>query len=423
MKKLLVIITMLLSIGLMVACADNQAHYENGEPYATATDPTPEPVPPTPEPTYEPEEEQDDELEEPEDVAEPTISETSSDLSDDLFSFTLQLNGVIYTLPFPYADIVANGWEWDNPREVALNPNQRGPVKLMRSGDNTIMLSTANTSQDVVETEDSNVGVIELDSFNAPRGAELIFPGGITIGTPYEEVLAIHGEPSERRQAGEDALSKGLIYSVDAYATVRINICRETYLVNGLRMENVFAREALPAFEGDLPLAVLAYVAPTDLGDSWDTFYVRLAGELYSIPAPVQAFVDNGWIIEGDPNEMIPANTSMSLMRLRHGNQVMRINVNNYDNQAQPLSHSFVTRVEFSHTGAVLPIEIPGGITENSTLDDVFDALGEPNNDADNNNFRTLTYGSIWRQVVITFLIDSGDLHSIVVEHAPRDLN
>jgi len=420
MKKLLCIIALILLTGVLAACS--QAPEE--DPPITLEEPTP-----TPESTPEPDE-ADDNLEEEDydgyteeyEEAEPLTVTPPDGLSDDLFSFMFSLNGDIYALPFPFTEIEANGWEWDNPQDIPLNPNQRGVSKLMRYGDNTFHLSTVNTSQDVVMSHYSDVGVINLDRFDAQRGAELIFPGGITVGTPYEDVIAIHGEPSERRPYAENAMTRSLVYSVGAYANVTIAIEIETGLVFSLRMENVFAREALPAFEGDLPDSVLAYLPPESLGDNWGSLSIRLVDDMYTIPAPVVVFVENGWVIESDPNEMVPAQTTVSNVQLRYGNQVMRVSIRNYEDTAQPISHTHVTRVEFSRHFAVVPTELPGGITENSTSEDVHAAFGEPDDISEIHNFRTYTFGRIWREVIITFLIDSGEIHSIVVSHQPGDL-
>ena len=40
---------------------------------------------------------------------------------------------------------------------------------------------------------------------------------------------------------------------------------------------------------------VTAYAAPTALGDDLESGVVEIAGELYQLPCPVSAFLDNGW--------------------------------------------------------------------------------------------------------------------------------
>jgi len=421
LKKLFYVIIIMLCVGFLAACATTETPVAE-EPIPTIA-PTPEP---SPEPTPEPEPDHDTDIEPDNNEADAPLQQhvAPTGLSDDLFSFMFSLDGALFTLPFSFEELAAYGWEWDDPRSVSLRPNQRGASKRMRNEDGIFWLTTVNTSSDVVYSHESNVGTISIDRFDFDRGGTaLILPGGITIGSTYDEVLAAYGEPSERRPYSNTAMTRNLVYSVGAYATVTIAIDIETDIVFSLRMENVFAREALPAFEGDMPDAVLSYVAPTTLGDDWRDFVVRFDGDLYRLPAPVAAFIANGWILESDPSEMVNAQSSRVGVSLRKGNQVMRTTVHNYDNSAQPISHSFVTVIEFSHHAAVLPIELPGGITENSTEEEILAIFGGPSDAGDSATFHSITFGRIWQDVRFSFVTETGEIHSIRIEHSPRDLN
>lgn len=440
MKKLFdvsLIIVCIAAFGLSLAAC-------GGSPVDPAPEviesPVPEPTPeitetPGPEPESTPEA-----VEAPESTPEPTPEaveaseaietsavETASaapgELSDDVYSFMFSLNGIIYTLPFPYAEMEANGWVGDDLSEITLNPNQFSLAEPLRNRSQTILVSFVNTTANVLSFSESYIGRISIDEFYARNGVELIFPGNITVGSTYEEVIAAYGEPSDVSQGGA---IRSLRYTVNARAQMTLSINIETDLVTRIVMENFIAREPLPAFEGDLPAAVLAYDAPTQLeGNDWTSFTVRFDGDLYRLPAPVAAFVANGWVIESDPNMMIPGQTSRTGAVLRKGNQTMRTMVQNYDDNEQPVSHTFVTRIEFSHHGAVLPIELPGGITENSTIEEIIAVYGEPLRTSESDRFRTYEFGfgSTFENVVFTVQIETGEMHRIELTNAPRRLN
>ena len=366
-----------------------------------------------------PEEEEPEKTEEEE--PEDDLEIDTGDLSDDLYSFQLMLNGEIFTLPFAFEELYERGWSNDNIDDQTLNPNTRTLSDRIHNGEQEISVAFINTGENVLALRYTNVGRIsisqrQLDSFR--NDAEVIFPGGITIGSTEEEVIALHGEPSEYR---ETALARELSYYLDIYDGIRISIDIDTNLVSEMTMTNFFAVEELPQFEGDLPAAVLAYEAPTDLGNDLMDFNVRFAGDLYTLPAPVNAFLENGWILVTDPNTMIDAMGFEVGVRLRKGNQVMRTSVRNYDDSQQPLSHSWVTTINFYEFDAVLPIELANGITENSTLGDLEAAFGEPVEES--GMFTRFQYGEFSRETTVSWHNDDGRISRIGVENSPRSLD
>jgi len=360
-------------------------------------------------------------LEDLEEGSESSTAETPDDLSDDLYSFMFSLNGVIYSLPFSYTEFEENGWGGDDLDEDTLNPNQFSLVTPLTNGNYQISVSFINLTENVLSFSESNIGRITLDAWNYNRGgAELIFPGGITMGSTYEEVIAAYGEPSSRR---EGSLDVTLTYSPNHYTGVEVRIDNDTNLVTSLRMENFVEREDSPDFEGDLPEVVLAYESPTDLGDDWRDFIVRFDGDLYQLPAPVAVFLENGWVIEGDANEMVAAQSSRVGVRLRKGNQTMRTTVQNYDNSAQPIVNGFVTVIDYYHHDATLPIELPGGITEDSTIEEVIAAFGEPDRVEESSSLTFYTFGSIWQQISITINEETSEIQRLSVQHSPNSLD
>jgi len=95
----------------------------------------------------------------------------------------------------------------------------------------------------------------------------------------------------------------------------------------------------------------------------------------------MSAFVENGWVITSDPNVIVPAWGSNYEVFMRHGSQIMRTSVRNFDNVPQPVSHSFVTDIESGPRGGlapILPIELSGGITEYSTIEEMIEVFGHP---------------------------------------------
>ena len=357
--------------------------------------------------------------------AEPTGDlPTNTDLSDDLYSFSFSINGDVYILPFEFSELGELGWDSDRDDldELTLNPNQHTLGTELQNGDHLIRVAFVNTTENVLPLRESYVGSITIEERHANSGIELILPGGITFGSTMDEIIAVHGEPSEAR--GTDS-STFLVYDVGSRSNIEFRFDAEDQMTR-IQMTNYFAREVSEEFEGDLPEVVQNYETPTDLGDDWESFIVRFDGDLYQIPAPVVVFVENGWIIDDDPNELIAAQSSNVRVTLRKGNQVMQTTVHNFADEAQPIAHGFVTKIEFSHRGAVLPIELPGGITEDSSREEVYAAFGEPHDISEASTSISYTYSaasSALDRVRITFDIETGEIRSIEVQNRPRSLD
>ena len=331
---------------------------------------------------------------EPEPEQVPATSATgASAVSDDIFAFSAKLNGIVYELPFPVSDLIADGWVLETRRGApeTIDPN-RHISKHLTSRHYSIFVYVLNRTYNVIPIEEGEVIGVALYSFGTPTGANFMISGNLEIGTHYDNIIAAHGEPTHR---GTGTTLTRLYYAIGTWDHVRITIDNQTQQVVDLRVQNFTAREAstpITLAVENLPEVVAAYVPPTGFGDSWRDFVVRYGGALYQLPAPVAEFVANGWIIESDPEQMIPARSMQPGIELRLGNQTLRAVVRNYDEVARPIKHGHVTTVQFFRGRVNIPIELIGGVTENSAIEDVIEALGEPTGISEGPNFNVYSY-------------------------------
>lgn len=79
----------------------------------------------------------------------------------------------------------------------------------------------------------------------------------------------------------------------------------ETGLLNGVSIRNLSQPEDFVAspVSQQVPAIVESYQAPQAVGESLDSFALSYAGCLYQLPAPVSAFLDNGWTLVEDDSE------------------------------------------------------------------------------------------------------------------------
>jgi len=360
-----------------------------------------------------------------------SISET--ELGDDIFSFTFYLNGVVYTLPAPFSVFEANGWTGNDLAENTISPGRTQSSRLTHETQfiaETQIISVAfvNNTENVLPLNESYVGSI---TFSTGRNEpSVILPGNIVLGSTFDDVIIAFGEPSSSRITGTLTFfeySQGISGS-----SVTVVFDTEIGAVRELRIRNPTILEMYPVFEGDLPDIVLAYEIPDSLGNDWRSFRVRFGGYLYQLPAPVSAFLENGWVITSNPNEMLSAHND-GWITMRKGNQSMRVLIRNYDDRVQPISHGFVTQVRYgSRSGyAILPIELPGGITENFTIQEIIAIWGEPSLSYDQtlllpNSTPNRFYN--WRlqgmqYVQFNVYTETGEIRFITVQNAPLTLD
>jgi hypothetical protein len=119
-------------------------------------------------------------------------------LPDDLYSDAFELDGVVYALPLLFSELEANGWEYEGeaPSElVAANYHPDGVTIV--NGEHKASINFFNPTMKEVPIEECYIYLVSSTVSEAETGTELLLPGGIGIGTPYDDVIAKYGEPTD----------------------------------------------------------------------------------------------------------------------------------------------------------------------------------------------------------------------------------
>ena len=357
----------------------------------------------------------------PDETDDPDIAiAPSGALSGEWSSFEAELDGKIYQLPVLYSEFAANGWTMKEESET-LSPNYYDLVRLY-NGDAFVRADVINLSVNVLTYGECYIERLMLDEYDSEKGAKLFLPGGIAIGSSLEDVRAAYGDPTDTYE-GDTSISWN--YKESIYATVSIRFDSETTAVTSVEIRNPYLREpsAPPQVSGEVPDSVKNYVAPSELGDSWDSFIVRYAGDLYALPAPVSVFVENGWRII-DSSAVVSARSSLIGFDISKNNQTLHAQLFNYSDSVQPAENCFIVRVSSSVFYPVIPLELPGGISMDSTYEDIISAYGAPDSsDESGDTYYNYSYGSYSEDINITINNETGAISSIEVSHRPRDLD
>ena len=359
------------------------------------------------------------------DPTDPTATSKGGTLkaSDGPYSFTFELDGKTYALPTSFAEFAADGWQIQSDpvfggKEKRLNPDAFS-TNTIQKGDYQVSLSFTNTNKDAQALPQCQVYAIHLYEFHGENPVSLIFPGGITKGSSKKELLKLYGEPSEITKYNLDSVYE---YSLDYFATLSLGIDNSTGLITVLEMENKSTWETSKPYKGKTPTVVTSYKAPTALGKSWDSGIVRFGGDLYQLPVPVSALVDNGWIAASDPNQMLAAGESLKPFIIRTGNQTLHTSITNYADTPQPAINCFITYLEQGDFRGNIPLELSGGLSLKSSLNDFKKACGEPSYSDSSATTTYFTWGDDTKDLTVYVDKKTEALTNITVAFFPKGM-
>jgi len=258
-----------------------------------------------------------------------------------------------------------------------------------------------------------------ISETDAKNGTRFALPGGAGIGAGYDDIINLYGAASKRsdyewgivnlRYNEQDS---GLELELDADSMQVININYKHYA----------RRETLPEYTGAPPAIIDGYKAPDDPGDDWRSFTCIYGGDIYRLPAPAGEFIKNGWVFVSDENQMLNPHEYNAGILLRKDNQTLETIMLNKADDAQPLKYCYITELSYDKHNTNISLELPGGINERSTVEEIFEAYGEPDNtDTSGSMFVHYTYGTDTDGVFFTQSIESAQIVylALIAQTAP----
>jgi len=167
-------------------------------------------------------------------IVNPAAPEAAGSV-DNIDSPTFSLEGDMFTLPFPMADLLALGWEFDDDEAtVILEPEIESFESVYLVADGRILLVIVGNISDEKQmiSEGTVIGIVAHAVYS---NADIILPGGISLGSTYDEVIAAYGE-AQSMTVYEKANIINLVFYRDNFR-VDININNETDSVTLMNMD------------------------------------------------------------------------------------------------------------------------------------------------------------------------------------------
>jgi len=160
-----------------------------------------------------------------------------------------------------------------------------------------------------------------------------------------------------------------------------------------------------------------AYSTPLQLGNDLTSFNVEIEGDIYHLPAPISAFLDNGWEITEKSVETIEANDyKTSAVSITKNNKTLSdVDLNNYSDEPKPVEQCFVYGItakkytfwgESDDISVILPDGVTIGTTENEVTDKYKPLIdnGELKTRIDNDDYILYEYIGIYNRTIQIYI-------------------
>lgn len=320
-----------------------------------------------------------------------TNSTKKKKISDDLYDFTFEMEDAVYQLPVDMEELADDGWkldkqEWEEEsydEDTQLSPGDYANVTLTHSKKSTsVSASLTNLSKE--EQPITEVSVTGITVMTMP-GTEwepptLKLSKGIKLTSSYDDLVEAYGDPTTE-MTDEEGIMAIYEYDTTSYTFAFFD------LGDGMELSSIMLHGPNEAVstdkkESEKPLSDKAkekvddYEYPSTVGTVFDCGRIKLDDDIYQLPIPGSVLVNNGW----KPMEeiVVPALSTYFTAEFVRNNQQLAFDAENDTEKGCDFSESEVVSIYYDSLFNNHSFELPSGITQKSTLEEVIAAYGEP---------------------------------------------
>lgn len=303
-----------------------------------------------------------------EEAAEAETTEVAEGLSEELYDFQAEINGVLYQFPMTYEEFVANGWtpgKNEDP-DMMIASNSYGSVTFYR-GEDSVYADVFNLGINELPMKECLIGGIDIEGGSYGVNLEkttVNFAKGISMGASnVEDIKAAYGEPTDTYDS--DLYTK-LTYSSDIYEEVCFYVYKDDNTLKEIDLRNFVEPEGFDkgSVSTETPEIVSAYTAPTEMGEDFMSPVVEYCGDLYQLPAPVTAFIANGWQMKDVADEDYVSGGNIAFIDMSKDNQTVHFSVYNHTPNAVTVENCFVEELEVgTYDPEAITLKLSGDMT------------------------------------------------------------
>ena len=221
-------------------------------------------------------------------------------LGDDIKSAEFGADDAIYELPAKVKDFKKHGWKIDEVNSDEYLDKQRSGRVILTKGKKVLYLFVDNYDDYTINATDGTVTGIAVDE---DYGTDVYLPAGISSGMDEDDLKDALKDNDIDYDVDDDS-SFSTSYTIKAEETqIAIFVKKESGKVYQMQIytyiKDTSDYEGAPEAEVETVDVESDYTAPKKISSA-DEF--ELMGDLYSLHAPVSAYLDNGWELEDTVN-------------------------------------------------------------------------------------------------------------------------
>ena len=332
-----------------------------------------------------------------------TDSNSEIVMSDELYDYTFTLDGVVYKLPFAYTDLVENGWTISSTGVTESNTisgNSYESMYMAKNG-NKIYVTVINLSGNTKELRACKVGGIDVYRSDILNNDFFYIAKGINTESSLDEIVAAFGSVNKSNTYSDYTVTT---YEKDNYVYAKFYNYPDNIRYNQIILRNYVSDESdITETITDVPEYLSTYIAPEELGTDLLSGNIEIDGDLYCFPAPVSAFLENGWTVKSKNDSVGSGNTDY--MTLTRNGKNLDISIANYA-EYQTIPENCAVYSMYLYDDDKIPFEIAKGVTFDSTKEDIESVVSDEFSYYKGTNNYSYSYDDYDAGVQVTFYVD-----------------
>lgn len=339
----------------------------------------------------------------------------SEDLGDDLYSFELLINGDKFMLPCDYKDLSDKGWNIKSNADAVLAPNEYSMSTDMINGEKTFCARFLNIGANELPYNECKVGGVIISDLDVKKGIEVELPKGINMKSSKDDIIKAYGEPTKSSESGDLVY---LNYELGNYQKIQFTINQKKNEVTKLQMDNMIdGKNNSTSSKPDTASQENGTKSTTELGDDLFSKNVELEGYVYTLPASIKEFQQNGWIVQDEAGKSVKSKDTNVRVSLRKNNSVIKVSAKNNTSNETEVENCDITKIEVREENKI-SLKLPKGIGIGSSKEELESAYsGLEKKKSDSSNYDYYSYQKDGLSININVSKQSGKVVTVEMNY------
>ena len=263
-------------------------------------------------------------------------------LSENLWDFEFSMGEDVWKLPLELSKWEEKGWSFEEKQEdTMLEAETYIEGEILKNKGQEIQVDFVNPEGEKKPLKECYVGGIFLNYKS--EGPCYQLPAGIILGeSTIVEATDKFGTPTDEYEEKEDIY---ITYEYGKYKEAELVFHAEDEVLYQVRLKNYREPETEEEISDEIPQAVKEYRTPEEYHGDFMEYVVQYDNCFYQIPAPVSAFVENGWKISEEGSDKYVKAGRHGYVTLEKNGQSLYAVVKNYDEETTDIQNTFVTNL------------------------------------------------------------------------------